>query len=179
MIMADVLKIFLLVLGALVVLVAYLLAAHALAPRRVVRASEALGSWRRIVAALAVGLPSAGFALAIALALQATGNLVGRGLGLALAIVPLALAITGVAGVALRIGRGLPSPIDRDAPWRAVLRGSIVLALCYLLPIVGWFVVFPATFAFGLGAAVLALRPSARRAARTARAETQSWGQVA
>ncbi|MDA8016427.1 MAG: hypothetical protein MPN21_03175 [Thermoanaerobaculia bacterium] len=178
MIMADVLKILLLVIGGLTVLVTYMLAAHALTPRLVERSAQAPGSWRGIIASFAVGIPAAGIALFVALALQSLGHVVATALALLVGTVPLALAFAGSAGVALRIGRGLPSAADRDAPWRTLLRGAIVLVLSFLLPFFGWFVTFPATLAFGLGAALLAVRPK-RTAPEVAMPGEAPWGRAA
>jgi hypothetical protein len=58
----------------------------------------------------------------------------------------------------LRIGAGLPSPTDEQQPWRRVLRGGILLALTFLLPIVGWIVLPLWALVSGLGAFLLSLR---------------------
>jgi hypothetical protein len=63
----------------------------------------------------------------------------------------------GVSGLVTAIGRRLPSPLDQHSPWRATLRGGIALELTYLLPIVGWFVVLPASIVIGTGAINVAL----------------------
>jgi cobalamin synthase len=62
-----------------------------------------------------------------------------------------------VAGLATCIGERLASPTDTGRAWQATLRGSIVLVLTYLLPILGWFVIIPASFIVGSGSAVLSL----------------------
>jgi hypothetical protein len=72
--------------------------------------------------------------------------------------VPILLALGGSGGFALRIGAGLALPLDEQAPWRRVLRGGTVLALCFLLPLVGWFLVLPWALVSGVGAAILATR---------------------
>ncbi len=48
------------------------------------------------------------------------------------------IGLAGSAGLCLRVGRGLASPADREQPWRAVLRGGIVMAFVCLFPIIGW-----------------------------------------
>jgi hypothetical protein len=63
----------------------------------------------------------------------------------------------GVAGLATHMGQRLSSPVDDRRPWAATVRGGIVLNLAYLIPIVGWFVILPATVVMGAGAATLAL----------------------
>jgi hypothetical protein len=74
-------------------------------------------------------------------------------------MVPLVLALVGSAGLADKIGAGLASPVDVDQPWRRVLRGGTVLALLFIVPLLGWFAVLPLTLASGLGALFLPLRP--------------------
>jgi hypothetical protein len=64
---------------------------------------------------------------------------------------------TGISGLATSIGRRLASPVDREKSWMATLRGGIVLELSYLLPVLGWFVILPASIIIGCGAATLAL----------------------
>jgi hypothetical protein len=49
--------------------------------------------------------------------------------------------------------------VDLDQPWRRVLRGGAVLALLFVVPLLGWFAVFPLTLASGLGALFLPPRP--------------------
>jgi hypothetical protein len=77
----------------------------------------------------------------------------------ALLVVPLVLALVGSAGLADKIGSGLASPVDEIQPWRRVLRGGAVLALLFVVPLLGWFAVFPLTLASGLGALLLPRRP--------------------
>ena len=57
-----------------------------------------------------------------------------------------------------RIGAGLPSPLDEQQPWRRVLRGGILLALTFLLPFVGWFVLPIWALVSGFGAFLLSVR---------------------
>jgi hypothetical protein len=66
-------------------------------------------------------------------------------------------AHTGVSGLATSIGRRLASPLDEQRPWRSTLRGGVVLELTFLLPILGWFVIQPASIIIGSGAANLNL----------------------
>ena len=58
---------------------------------------------------------------------------------------------------AFRIGERLASPADAARPWKATLRGGIVLELSYLLPVLGWFVILPLSIIIGCGAATLSL----------------------
>jgi hypothetical protein len=77
--------------------------------------------------------------------------------GVAVISVPLLYGLVGSAGLALRIGASMNSSLDATQPWRRVLRGSVVLSLTFLLPVVGWFIVMPWTLVSGLGAAVSAM----------------------
>jgi hypothetical protein len=157
MIMADVFKVVFLVAGALAVLVSYWLAAAALFPAWVARsrdAYEARPGRASLVGALgAVPVALLGAALTAnppAPVLRLAGALLVAG--------PVLLALAGSAGLALRIGAGLALPADEQAPWRRVWRGGIVLSLTFLLPLVGWLLVFPWAMVSGAGAALLALR---------------------
>ena len=67
----------------------------------------------------------------------------------------LLLALVGSAGLADKIGAGLPMPDDGSRPWRRVLRGGAVLGLLFVIPGLGWFGVLPLVLASGLGTFVL------------------------
>lgn len=66
-------------------------------------------------------------------------------------------AIFGMGAVAAELGTRLPSTGAAAAPWRALVRGSIVCSFVSLLPLAGWFVVFPLLLASGFGAWALSL----------------------
>jgi hypothetical protein len=68
------------------------------------------------------------------------------------------LGMIGSAGLTLRIGAGLPSPLDEQQPWRRVLRGGILLSLTFLLPVVGWFVLPIWALVSGFGAFILSVQ---------------------
>jgi len=155
MIMADVLKFVFLILGALIVFISYWLAAAALFPAVVDRA-------RQQYHAHAVKVTLLGLVLTVPLV--AIGAFIGKAAhpaakaaSVVIYAVPVLLGLLGSAGLSQRIGCGLPSAIDEQHPWRRVLRGSIVLALTFLLPFVGWFIVLPWTIVSGLGAALVCL----------------------
>ena len=161
MIMADVLTWFLIIAGVYLVLVCYWLSAFALFPSAV---EACRVRYARPVAATAVGFlvlaPLLVVGLAAANAIKQPGPAGAVKIALLLLLLP---AFLGSAGLALRIGAGLPSPRDAAEPWRRVLRGSLVLAPTFLVPFLGWFVVLPWTLISGFGAALLALRDSRRR----------------
>lgn len=76
-------------------------------------------------------------------------------IGLLLVAMPILAGLFGTAGLALRVGQGMPSPIDAAQPWRSLLRGGTALALTFLLPLIGQFIVMPLILASGAGASVL------------------------
>jgi len=157
MIFADILFWFLMVAGAYLALNAYWLAAVALFRPAVERAHETFVT-RPIAATLAglLGLIPAVFLFLVFVRAVHPGVKLLTG---ALMMVPLILALIGSAGLADRIGAGLSAPVDAAQPWRRVLRGGAVLALLFVVPLLGWFAVFPLTLASGLGAMLLPRRP--------------------
>lgn len=167
MIFADILFWFLVVLGAYLALNAYWLAAVALFRPAVERAHRTYAT--RPVAATLVGLvalvPVAGVLAVFSKAAHPGVKLLA---GAAL-LVPLVLALIGSAGLADRIGTGLAMPLDAAQPWRTVLRGGAVLALLFVVPVLGWFALLPLTLASGLGVLLLPERRSAISDERTLR----------
>jgi hypothetical protein len=153
--MADVLKILLIILGILTIYVSYWLLAEALFPKLVERASH---QYRRPVTISLMGLGVAVVPIVLGLLFSKMPNPLAKVTGLTLIAVPILLGLVGSAGFTLRIGAGLPSPTDAAQPWRRVLRGGIVLACAFLLPIVGWFVLPIWVLVSGLGALVCCLR---------------------
>lgn len=143
--LADVSTVVLVILGLLLVFVAWWLATAGLFPRLVEGCAERLGAaplvCALIGAACAVPLIFGGLALGKAVP-SAAGNLARATIILGTVFV----ALSGTAGLALRIGRGLD---DTGSPLRRMLRGSVVLALIYLTIV--W---LPLTLLAGLGAIV-------------------------
>ncbi len=65
----------------------------------------------------------------------------------------LVVAFVGTAGLALLIGRNL----SKDAPmWNQSLRGSVMLALVFVTPFVGWGFLMHIALASGFGAVLIA-----------------------
>jgi hypothetical protein len=155
MIMADILKIVFIVVGILAIYVNYWLLAEALFPALVERAGR---HYANPVKLTLVGLAVAIVPVVFGLILANQANPVTKILGLTLVIVPGMIGLAGSAGLALRIGVGLHSPLDATQPWRRVLRGGVVLSCSFLLPVVGWIILPLWVLVSGLGAFVLALR---------------------
>ena len=155
MIMADVLKIFLIIVGVLTVYVTYWLVAQALFPAVVERARY---QYAKPVKITLIGLLAALLPVIVGGAISKLPNPIMKVLGVTLMVIPTLLGLVGSAGLALRIGAGLPSPADEQQPWRRVLRGGILLALTFLLPFVGWIVLSIWTLVSGFGAFLLSVK---------------------
>ncbi|MGQ0642147.1 MAG: hypothetical protein ACT4P6_15475 [Gemmatimonadaceae bacterium] len=165
MIMADVFKIVFLVVGTLVVIVSYWLAATALFPAAVARALELYErrSLRITLLGALLGVPL--FLLGAVLTGAGPTPFLKIGGG-SLASLVLLFALFGSAGLCQRIGNGLPAPLDEFQPWRRVYRGGTVLALTFVLPVVGWFVIFFWTLISGFGATISVLWSMRRKSQR-------------
>ena len=150
MIMADVLKIFLLVIGAMLMCVAYGLAACALFPRSVERWNQKLRS-RPLLSTLVGAVASSPFVLA-------GGQAFGQGAqvsGILILGLPVFFGMIGASALSLEIGRGLTPTHDDGQLWRAVARGGTILVFVLLLPFLGWLVLIPAVLAQGVGVLML------------------------
>jgi hypothetical protein len=155
MIMADILKIFLLIVGLLTVYVSYWLVAQALFPAVVERARESYGKPIRITL---IGLAAALLPVVLGGAISNLPNPLLKLTGVTLMVIPAMLGLVGSAGLVLRIGAGLPSPADEQQPWRRVLRGGILFALTFLLPFIGWFVLPIWALVSGFGAFLVSVK---------------------
>jgi prepilin signal peptidase PulO-like enzyme (type II secretory pathway) len=147
---ANVLVWLFIALGFFLMFVSYWLAAAALFPRHIDRCSDQFAS-PLLITLLGLLLTVVPIAAGITVLNVAPAAL--KWIGLLMVAVPLLAGLIGSAGLARRIGVGLPSPRDVAQPWRAVLRGGIVLALTFLLPILGQILLIPAVLAAGTGAA--------------------------
>ena len=155
MIMADVLKIALIIVGFLLCYIVYWLASAALFPAVVERAKQQYDT--RPVRATLIGIGLALPFIAVSIGIGKVAHPVAKMVGVALIGIPVLYGLLGSAGFALRIGAGLKSSIDDTQPWRRILRGSVVLSLTFLLPVIGWFIIMPWALISGLGAAVVAM----------------------
>src|SRR5580658_7995110 len=155
MIMADILKIVFIVIGILAIYVNYWLLAEALFPALVERASR---QYSHPVKLSLLGLAAALLPVILGLMLAGLPNPLAKVVGLTLLIVPALAGLAGSAGLVLRIGIGLNSPLDATQPWRRVLRGGVVLACSFLLPVVGWVILPLWVLVSGLGACLLAFK---------------------
>ena len=155
MLMADTFAIFFVILGLLLAFPGLWLLCRGLWPNLVAGAADRCRTG--LIKPILIGAPlSAGaivFALLVARVPGGIGAIVSAAIVCAFAMVSNA----GVAGFATCIGERLASPVDAARPWKATLRGGIVLELSYLLPVLGWFVILPLSIIIGCGAAALSL----------------------
>jgi hypothetical protein len=157
--MADILKILLIVVGILLIYVSYWLLTEALFPDMVEIARR---HYSRPLKITLVGIGAALVPVVMGLALAKVPNPLLKLFGITLVVVPAMLGLAGSTGLTLRIGVGLRSPLDESQPWRRVLRGGIVLALSFLLPVVGWIILPVWVLLSGFGALLLCLRDRRR-----------------
>lgn len=161
MLMADTMAVFFVVVGFMLSMIGLWLLAKGLWPERSDAAARRLE--RGLFASFLLGLPIALVALAAA---GVASNLPGKLGGLTAGAI-LCLFVTyssvGVSGLASVVGDRLHSQGDDASPWRATLRGAIVLVLAYLVPILGWFAILPISIVIGAGASTFALASRTRR----------------
>ncbi|QOV88162.1 hypothetical protein [Humisphaera borealis] len=152
MLYGNVLAIVFSILGFLLSLQGVWLMSSALWPARVAASARKLE--RSMIASLLAGLALAavaGIVLRVLIRAGTAGQLAAGLLGLALLI----YAGIGMAGLVTLIGHRLSSPADRDRPWKATVRGGVVLGMAYLFPVLGWFGVLPISLIVGAGATTL------------------------
>jgi len=154
MLMADMLKIFLIVLGFLLAFPALWLVYHGLFTRTIERARHRC-QHNPVKCFLLGGLIAGGMVAGVAGA-SAAGGVAGQVVAVSVVVGCLLWAHLGLAGLATHLGRALPSNVDGLQPWRATLRGAVALELTYLLPFIGWFGALPLSWIYGAGAASLA-----------------------
>jgi hypothetical protein len=107
----------------------------------------------RPLRALLVGIFTYGPIMLLFLANAKLPGVPLRAFVVAAGVATLLIAFVGTAGLAMRIGRNLCAGADM---WQQALRGGVMLALVFITPVVGWFVVLPLGLASGFGAFLLA-----------------------
>ena len=155
MLMADTMAIFLVILGVMLAFPGLWLLCRGLWPDIV--AAAAARCRKSLWSSFLVGLPITAVMIFLTTIFFNVLGPIGKIAGVALICLYLLYAHTGVAGLATSIGQRLSSPVDEARPWRATLRGGVVLEVAYLLPVLGWFGILPASIIIGCGAATLAL----------------------
>lgn len=161
MIMADIFKFLFPLVGTLMSFVCYCLLFEGTFPGAVDRCRRAYQT-RPILSMLlggGVGIPGT----MLAVVFFNSGNPLGQFLGFSTLFLLLSLAILGSAGLASLIGHRLNSPQDAQQPWKRVYRGGVVLAITFIFPMLGWFLVLPVTLLSGIGAALISLKGSKKQ----------------
>ena len=152
----QILKFLPVILVLMMIIQGYLLITTALFPKVINNARLQYKKPIRItLVGLAITIPT------FLLGFKVLGNLsipTAQAIGFLIGILPLIAGIAGSAGLCQLIGHGLPSPTDQSQNWKRVWRGGWVLNLCYLLPIVGWFIFLPWGIVSGCGALIFSLR---------------------
>lgn len=118
----------------------------ALFPRRMARMRHGVSA-RPVVCGL-IGLPAAAVLVAIPAAVGKAWEF-GGALGFSFTIL---VATFGLGAIAAEVGARLPSQGAAAHPWRSLLRGSVAVSFASMLPIAGWFAVFPLALLVGTGA---------------------------
>ncbi|HSU67722.1 MAG TPA: hypothetical protein VLJ39_12680 [Tepidisphaeraceae bacterium] len=161
MLLGDTLAIALSVIGFLLSLQGLWLVCRAMFPRRVERAAEK--SRRNALACFFLGLPITGFVALIGAVLARRGGMPGQLTAWVIVSLFIMYAGTGLSGFVTFLGERLASPADAQRPWKSTIRGGVALQLAYLLPVIGWFVLLPASLILGVGATTLSFFGSARQ----------------
>lgn len=155
MLVADVIMWFLVTVGVLLAFPALWLLCLGLFPNHVEAAADYMDRHR--VKPFFVGLPIAVVAF---IAVASLGGKMHPVFDVASLLVLggfLLYSNIGTAGLATLLGRKLPSPVDRERPWKGTLRGGTVLVLSFVFPVLGWFCIMPISLIAGAGAITLRL----------------------
>jgi hypothetical protein len=150
MLLADTMAWVFAIAGLLLALPGLWLLCRGLWPGTVDRTRQDCG--KGLLFPLLVGIPIAGLTI-VAVGVVSKGPPPWNGI-LSILVVSSALlfAANGIAGLATVVGQRLPSPADAERPWKATIRGGIVLELAFLVPVLGWFVLLPLSLIIGAGA---------------------------
>jgi hypothetical protein len=76
-------------------------------------------------------------------------------LGVVIGLAWLLAALAGMAALTTHVGSAGTSG---DASWSVTARGAACVALTWMLPVVGWFILLPATLALSLGCLLVGRR---------------------
>lgn len=149
---ANVLLWVFLTLAFYLVFLSHWLVASSLFPNYVANCQN---QYRRPVTTTLVGLLFTVIPIAVGIGIANAAPPFLKWIGVLIATAPILAGLLGTAGLASRVGCGMPAPVDEAQPWRRVLRGGTVLALTFLLPVIGQLVVIPLVLASGVGASML------------------------
>ena len=146
-------------IGVVLVVSAYFTAGAVLVPSITARARErvARAAWLPALVGLAASLPWLGGGIVLVNLPSAVLKFIGA----AMITLWVLAGLLGGAGIAQHIGAGSR---DGQATWTDTIRGGLCLSLTWILPLVGWLVMLPATMATGVGCLLLGPFPPRRTA---------------
>lgn len=149
----DVLGVTFSVLGFLLSLQGLWLLCRAMFPNRVHAAAQRCRS--NGIACFFTGAVVLGVVTILAVVIARRAGTPGQVAAWVIATLMVMYAGTGMSGFATFLGQRLAAPSDARRPWQATIRGGIALEFAFLLPIVGWFGLLPASLILGAGATTL------------------------
>ncbi len=147
---ASVYSIALIHIGVILIAAAYYTVGAAMMPNITVRARTrfARRPWLAMLVGVLLSVPWIGVAL---LLLSFQRPVTGIAAGVLIGLWLLA-GMTGGAGLAQHVGSS-----GGTTTWATTARGGLMLALTWVLPLVGWLFVLPLTIATGVGCFILGL----------------------
>ena len=154
MLLADTMAIFFVIVGLIITFPSLWLLCAALWPAFLERSCRAVegGIWKSFF----LGIPVAFLSVVIVVAIGKLPASFGQIGGILSFSVLMLFAQVGVAGLACSIGSKLFSGGASQPVWKATLRGGAVLVLSWILPLVGWFLILPASIIIGAGSSLRA-----------------------
>ncbi len=170
MLMADTVKIFLIVLGSLLSLCAFWLFCRALWPSLVKKSQS--HCQEKALKCFFLGLPISAVPIIAFLILVNLPQPILKIIGFAIFFLYLVYANIGVAGLVTMMGERLREGTSPASPWGTTLLGSLVLSFTSLLPLFGWFFIFPIALITGAGARFLAGKKSSNSSADSDKIKT-------
>lgn len=155
MILADTMLWFFVIVGLLISFNGMWLMSQAMWTTTIQRAVEIHrhGMWKSFF----IGLPIIAVSVITFLMMSDSKNGVAGLVGILFISCLFIFANVGVAGIAALFGERLAGEARFEPLWKLTLRGGSVLALSYLFPLAGWFVVLPISLIVGCGATVRAV----------------------
>jgi hypothetical protein len=149
---ANVWIVLLIHVGVILVAAAYYTVGAAMMPRVTARSRErfARRPWLAMLVGVGVSLPWVGVALMLLSLQRPAAGLAGG----VLAGLWILAGLTGGAGLAQHVGSA-----GGSAAWTTTARGGLLLALTWILPLIGWLFMLPLTIATGVGCFLMGLAP--------------------
>lgn len=154
MLLADTMAIFFVIVGLIITFPSLWLLCAALWPAFLERSCRAVegGIWKSFF----LGIPVAFVSVLIVVIVGKLPASFGQIGGILSFSILMLFAQVGVAGLACSIGSRLFSAGAGQPAWKATMRGGAVLVLSWLLPLVGWFLILPASIIIGAGTSLRA-----------------------